>query len=63
MTEAQSIRRREAVEITGTPYGSVGLLHSGKELNVWWIHKEGEEIDPEWTIFTRDDVLHWSRGA
>ncbi len=63
MSDPQSIRRREAVEITETPYGSVGLLHTGRELNVWWIRKEREEIDPEWTIFTRDDVLYVVEGS
>jgi mannose-6-phosphate isomerase-like protein (cupin superfamily) len=63
MSEPQSIRRHDALEITETPYGSVGLVHAGRELNVWWVHKEHDEIDPEWTIFTRDDVVHVVQGA
>ena len=63
VSDPQSIRRREAVEITETPYGSVGLLHTGRELNVWWIHKEREEIDPEWTIFSATTCSTSSREA
>jgi quercetin dioxygenase-like cupin family protein len=51
------------LDVTESPYGAVGVLHAGRELNVWWIRKEREEIDPEWTIFTRDDVLYVVEGS
>jgi len=59
----QSVARREALEITETPYGTVGVLHAGDELRAWWIAKEHEEVDPEWTVFSRDDFLFVIRGA
>ena len=59
----RSVRRGDALDVTGSPYGAVGLVHSGRELNVWWIRKEREEIDPAWTIFTRDDVLYVVEGS
>jgi quercetin dioxygenase-like cupin family protein len=62
VNEPRSIPRREALEVTETPYGSVGVVHEGPELTVWWIRKDREEIDPAWTIFTRDDVLHVVEG-
>jgi len=54
---------REAHEVHESPFGSVGVLHAGSELSAWWIWKEREEIDPEWTIFSRDDFLYIVRGA
>jgi len=46
-----------------TPFGSVGVLHSGSDLHAWWIWKQGEDVDPEWTAFTREDFLYVVRGA
>ena len=58
-----SVPGREGLEVSQTPYGSVGVLHRGGELDAWWIWKEGEDVDPEWTTFSRDDFLFVVRGA
>jgi hypothetical protein len=44
-----SVLEREAHEVTESPFGSVGVLHEGNNLRAWWIWKEREEVDPEWT--------------
>jgi hypothetical protein len=31
-----------------TPYGSVGVLHSGSGVRAEWVSKRAEEIDPDW---------------
>jgi quercetin dioxygenase-like cupin family protein len=32
-------------------------------VDVWWIWKEDEEVDPEWTSFSREDVLYVVQGT
>ena len=61
--EVFDVLELEAREVHESPFGSVGVLHAGSELNGWWIWKEREEIDPEWTIFSCDDFLYIVRGA
>jgi len=63
MTRAYSVPRREATEVTPSPFGSVGVLHTGPDLRVWWIHKEHDDIDPEWTVFSREDMLYVVSGT
>lgn len=63
MTRAFSVLDREAHEVRETPYGSVGVLHEGSDLNAWWIWKEHEDVDPEWTTFSREDFLFVVQGA
>ncbi len=38
----------EALEITRSPFGSVGRLFTGQGLEAVWVKKEAEEIDPGW---------------
>jgi len=61
--EVFDVLEREAREVHESPFGSVGVLHAGSELSAWWIWKEREEIDPEWTTFSCDDFLYVVRGA
>jgi len=63
MTRAYSVHDREAIEVTLSPFGSVGEVHVGTELRAWWICKDHEEIDPEWTVFSREDVLYVVSGT
>lgn len=58
-----SVASLEAHAITETPYGSVGVLHASRDLKAWWIWKEDDEIDPEWKVNSRDDLLYVLRGA
>ena len=63
MSEVFSILRREARRIDETPFGSVGALHTGQNLHAWWILKDGEEVDPDWTVFSREDFLYVVQGT
>lgn len=63
MSEAFSILRRDARRVDETPFGVVGSLHTGRDLRAWWIRKEGEEIDPDWTVFSREDFLFVVEGT
>ena len=38
----------EALEITHSAFGSVGRLFTGEGVEVVWVKKEAEEIDPGW---------------
>ncbi len=62
-THPFAVTRREAQEITETPYGSVGVLHASVDLKAWWIWKEDEDVDPEWKINSRDDFLCVVQGS
>lgn len=63
MSPAFSVLEREAHEVTESAFGTVGTLHTGTDLNVWWVWKEREDLDPEWTIFSREDVLYVVAGT
>ena len=49
--------------VTESPYGSFAVLHAGLELAAWAIRKDGEEVDPSWTTFSRDDFLFVLEGT
>lgn len=57
------VRALEALESRETAYGSVGVLHDGPDLRAWWIRKEGEAIDPEWSSLEREDLLYVVAGT
>ena len=37
----------EAAGVRSTPFGEVGMLFSGSGIEVAWVSKHGEEIDPD----------------
>lgn len=43
-------------------YGTAGVVHAGLDLNVWWIRKEDDEIEPTWLVLDREDVLYVVEG-
>ncbi len=47
----------EAVEVTHSPYGSVGRLFTGEGLEAVWVKKEAEEIDPSWFSQAMVDLI------
>ena len=57
------IDAREARETRETPYGSVGLVHDGADLQAWWIWKDDEAVDPEWSEMEREDLLYVIEGT
>jgi uncharacterized cupin superfamily protein len=47
----------EADHIRETPYGRVGMIHSDENLEVVWVSKQGEPIDPDWFSASVVDVI------
>jgi len=47
----------EADNLRETPYGRVGMLHSDENLEVVWVAKQGEPIDPGWFSASVVDVI------
>ncbi len=43
-----NILNNDALEITHSPYGSIGRLFTGEGLEAVWVKKEAEDIDPGW---------------
>ena len=54
---------RQALSQEDSPYGAVGVLHSGSDLEAWWIWKDGEEVEPTLSVMDRDDLLYVVRGS
>lgn len=54
---------RQALTTEASPYGAVGVVHSGAHLDAWWIWKEDEEIEPTPAVMDRDDLLYVIRGS
>ena len=54
---------REATALRETPYGSVGVVHQGVDVDAWWIWKDGEDIDPALSTCDREDLLYVVQGA
>jgi mannose-6-phosphate isomerase-like protein (cupin superfamily) len=54
---------RQALSQEDSPYGSVGVLHAGSDLEAWWIWKDGEEAEPALSVMDRDDLLYVVRGS
>jgi uncharacterized protein YjlB len=52
----------EAAGVRSTPFGEVGTLFSGSGMEVAWVSKHGEEIDPDWFVSEQHDVLVVIRG-
>ena len=54
---------RQALSQEDSPYGTVGVLHAGPELEAWWIWKDGEEVEPVLSVLDRDDLLYVVHGS
>lgn len=48
---------REATEVRRSPTGEVGHLHTGEGLELVWVSKQDEQIDPEWFVSDSVDLL------
>ena len=57
------VSTREGLERRETPYGSVGVVHDGADLQAWWIWKDDEAIDPDWNALEREDLLYVIEGT
>jgi hypothetical protein len=47
----------DATDLRETPFGRVGTVYSGEGIEVAWISKSQERIDPEWFEADTVDVL------
>lgn len=47
----------QALEITPSDFGSVGKVFTGEGLEVVWVKKEGEAIDPGWFVQPMVDLI------
>jgi mannose-6-phosphate isomerase-like protein (cupin superfamily) len=54
---------RQAESQENSPYGAVGAVHTGADLDAWWIWKDQEEIEPTLSVMDRDDLLYIIRGS
>jgi hypothetical protein len=52
-----NILRGDALEVTPTPYGTVGKLFSGEGLEAVWVRKQDDQIDPGWFSQARVDLI------
>lgn len=52
----------EGRSVKSTPYGSVGTLVAERGVEVVWVNKDDEEIDPGWFSQEQLDVLYVARG-
>jgi mannose-6-phosphate isomerase-like protein (cupin superfamily) len=58
-----NVIEREALTTKSSPFGAVGVLHTGRDLDAWWIWKDDEEIDPSLSVTDREDLLFVVRGS
>lgn len=57
-----NVLRAEASEVRSTPFGPVGTLYAGSDIEVVWVSKQDEEIDPGWFVSDQVDVLAVVQG-
>ena len=57
------VTARAALSVEESPYGTVGVVHAGSELDAWWIWKDGEAVEPTFAILDHDDLLYVVRGS
>jgi mannose-6-phosphate isomerase-like protein (cupin superfamily) len=51
------VAAREASAVEDSAYGSVGVVHSGEDLDAWWIWKDDEDVEPTLAVIDREDLL------
>lgn len=52
----------DALQIRGTPYGCVGTVFASPSLEVVWVSKQAEEVDPGWFSQPSTDILFVAQG-
>ncbi|HEU5215733.1 MAG TPA: cupin domain-containing protein [Gaiellaceae bacterium] len=54
---------REALSVAVTPYGATGVVHSGADLEAWWIWKDDEDVEPTSAVMDSEDLLYVISGS
>ncbi|HYB15263.1 MAG TPA: hypothetical protein VEF71_07315, partial [Streptosporangiaceae bacterium] len=49
-----NVLRGEASQVRRTPFGDVGTVFSGRGIEMVWVSKQAEPIDPDW--FSSDEI-------
>ena len=57
------VTARQALSKEESPYGTVGVVHSGADLEAWWIWKDDEDVEPTLAVIDREDLLYVIRGC
>ena len=52
----------DAIQTTSSPFGAVGLVHSGEGIEVVWVSKHAEQVDPDWFSTETVDLLFVVQG-
>jgi mannose-6-phosphate isomerase-like protein (cupin superfamily) len=54
---------QEALAIGVSRFGSVGVVHSGEDIEAWWICKDEEDLEPTLAAMDHEDLLFVIRGS
>lgn len=57
------VAAREGSSVEASPFGSVGVVHAGPDLEAWWIWKDGEDVEPTPAVMDREDLLCVIEGS
>jgi len=57
-----SVLRGEALRTRSGPFGEAGTLCSADGIEVAWVSKSGEQVDPDWFCSDQVDVLMVVQG-
>ena len=61
--EIVGVSARQSLSTEESPYGAVGVVHAGTDLDAWWIWKDDEEVEPAYAVMDREDLLYVIRGS
>jgi mannose-6-phosphate isomerase-like protein (cupin superfamily) len=54
---------RQGFATEDSPYGAVGVVHSGADLQAWSVRKDDEELEPSLAVMDHDDLLYVVQGS
>lgn len=58
-----NVAARQAQAVEASSYGAVGVVHSGRDLEAWWIWKDEEDVEPFSAVMDREDLLYVVEGS
>jgi len=57
LAELFNVLRGEAIETRRSPFGDVGPVFSGEGIELVWVSKLGEPVDPDWFEADQVDII------